>query len=145
MCSGRSNLGLCEASIRVGLRELEAAVAAELEKLLTECPDVEEHTAEDQETAQALAGIDQKIERLMSALAESSDLTMSYINRTIEKLEAQRGELLERQAKLYASPRPKLNRLKFSPLDFEQKKLVAAQFIQEVKLSGETAEVIWKV
>ena len=81
----------------------------------------------------------------MSALAESSDLTMSYINRTIEKLEAQRGELLERQAKLYASPRPKLNRLKFSPLDFEQKKLVAAQFIQEVKLSGETAEVIWKV
>ena len=145
VCSGRSNLGLCEASIRVGLRELEAAVAAELEKLLAECPDVEEHTAEDQETAQALAGIDQKIERLMSALVESSDLTMPYINRTIEKLEAQRGELLEHQAKLYAGPRPKLNRLKFGPLDFEQKKLVAARFIQEVRLSGETAEVIWKV
>ena len=145
VCSGRSNLGLCEASIRVELRELESAVEAELERLLAECPDVEGHGTEDQETAQALAGIDQKIERLMSALAESSDLTMSYINRTIEKLEAQRGELLERQAKLYASPRPKLNRLKFSPLDFEQKKLVAAQFIQEVRLSGETAEVIWKV
>ena len=145
MCSGRSNLGLCDGSIRVELRELEAAVAAELEKLLAECPDVEEHVTEDQETARALAQIDRKIERLISALAESSDLTMPYINRTIEKLEEQRGELLERQAKLYASPRPKLNRLKFSPLDFEQKKLVAAQFIQEVKLSGETAEVNWKV
>ena len=81
----------------------------------------------------------------MSALVESSDLTMPYINRTIEKLEAQRGELLEHQAKLYASPRPKLNRLKFGPLDFEQKKLVAARFIQEVRLSGEAAEVIWKI
>ena len=79
-------------------------MAAELEKLLTECPDVEEHTAEDQETAQALAGIDQKIERLMSALAESSDLTMPYINRTIEKLEAQRGELLEHQPSSTPTP-----------------------------------------
>ena len=32
----------------------EAAVAAELEKLLAECPDVEEHVTEDQETARAL-------------------------------------------------------------------------------------------
>ena len=145
VCSGRSNLGLCDASIRIQLRELEASVEVELERLLAECPDVEANIEEDQETAQALALIDQKIDRLMSALAESSDLTMPYINRTIEKLEAQRGELLDRQAKLHKQPPPKLNHLKFGPLDFEQKKLVAAQFIQEIRLSGETAEVIWKV
>ncbi len=118
---------------------------AELERLLAECPDVEANIEENQETAQALALIDQKIDRLMSALAESSDLTMPYINRTIEKLEAQRGELLDRQAKLHKAPKPRLDHLKFGPLDFEQKKLVAAQFIQEIKLSGDTAEVIWKV
>ena len=145
ICSGRSNLGLCDASIRVDLRELEACVEAELEKLLAECPDTEAGPAEDREAAQALAQIDQKIERLISALAESSDLTMPYINRTIEKLEKQREELLERQNKLHKAPRVKPDRLRFGPLTFEQKKLVAAQFIEEIRLSGEKAEVIWRV
>ena len=144
-CSGRSNLGLCDASIQVDLRTLEASVEAELEKLLAECPDTGADPAEDQETAQALAQMDQKIERLISALAESSELTMPYINRTIEKLERQRGEWLERQAKLRKVPRAKLEHLKFGPLTFEQKKLVAAQFIQEIRLSGETAKVSWRV
>ena len=145
ICSGRSNLGLCDASIRVDLRELEACVEAELEKLLAECPDTEAGPAEDREAAQALAQIDQKIERLISALAESSDLTMPYINRTIEKLEKQRGELLERQSKLHKASRAKPEHLRFGPLTFEQKKLVAAQFIGEIRLSGEKAEVIWRV
>ena len=145
VCSGRSNLGLCDASIRVNLRELEASVEIELEKLLEACPEVEADAAEDQETAQMLHQIDQKIEHLMAALAESSSLTMSYINRTVERLERQREELLDRQAKLHKKPMPKLDRLKFGPLSFAQKKLVAAQFIQEIRLSGETAEVIWNI
>lgn len=145
VCSGRSNLGLCDASIRVDLRELEASVEIELEKLLEACPEVEADTAEEQETAQMLHQIDQKIERLMAALAESSSLTMSYINRTVEQLERQREELLDRQAKLHKKPVPKLDRLKFRALFFAQKKLVAAQFIQEIRLSGETAEVIWNI
>lgn len=107
ICSGRSNLGLCDASIRVDLRELEASVEGELERLLAECPDTGAGPAEDQETARSLVQIDQKIERLISALAESSELTMPYINRTIEKLERQRGELLERQAKLRKVARAK--------------------------------------
>lgn len=145
VCSGRSNLSLCDASIQVSLRELEASVEAELEQLLAACPDIETDTAAKQESAQALAQIDEKIERLMSALAESSSLTMPYINRTIEKLETQRGELLDRQANLHKTPKSAPNRLKFGPLDFAQKKLVAAQFIQQVKLCGDTAEVIWKI
>ena len=145
VCSGRSNLGLCDASIRVDLRELEASVEIELEKLLEACPEVEADTAEEQETAQMLHQIDRKIEHLMAALAESSSLTMSYINRTVERLERQREELLDRQAKLHKKPVPMLDRLKFGPLSFAQKKLVAAQFIQEIRLSGETAEVIWNI
>lgn len=143
VCSGRSNLGLCDATIRVDLRALEQSVEQELEQLLAQCPEVERDTGEDRETAQALAEIDQKIEHLMSALAEGSELTMSYINRTIEKLEQQRTRLLEKQDRLQRYPKQLPGRLKFGPLDFEQKKLVAAQFIQEIRLSGETAEVIW--
>lgn len=145
VCSGRSNLGLCDASIRADLRALENSAAVELEKLLAECPHMEEDVEENRETARALAQIDQKIDRLMTALAESSDLTMPYINRTVSKLEEQRKELLEQQARQHSSPGVKRKHLKFGPLDFEQKKLVAAQFIQEIRLSGETAEVIWNV
>ena len=70
---------------------------------------------------------------------------MPYINRTIQKLESQRQDLLEQQARQHAVPSPKGKHLKFGPLEFEQKKLVAAQFIQEIRLSGETAEVIWNI
>ena len=42
VCSGRSNLSLCDVSIRVDLRALEASVEAELEKSLAECPHTEE-------------------------------------------------------------------------------------------------------
>nr|WP_294547250.1 recombinase family protein [uncultured Pseudoflavonifractor sp.] len=145
VCSGRSNLGLCHSSIQVDLRTLEAAVEAELERLLAECPDESPPQSETRENTAALAEIDRKIDRLISALAESSDLTMSYINRTVKKLESRRQSLLELQARQHAGPSHKMQHLKFAPLEFGQKKLVAAQFIQEIRLSGETAEVFWRV
>ena len=145
VCSGRSNLGVCHSSIQADLRALETSVEAELEQLLKECPDVKEDPADDQKSITALAEIDRKIDRLISALAESNNLTMSYINCTIIKLENQRKVLLEQQAKQHGSPAAKLKHIKFGSLEFEQKKLVAAQFIREIKLSGETAEVIWNI
>ena len=144
-CSGRSNLGLCSQSIHVDLRGLESSVAAELERLLAQCPDAAVQSGEGQELAQELAAIDQKIDRLMSALAESSDMAMPYVNRTISRLEGQRQALLDEQTKRQAKPRPKLEHLKFEPLGFEQKKLVAAQFIEEIRLADDTASVLWKV
>lgn len=144
-CSGRSNLGVCDQSIRVDLPTLEASVEQELEKLLDQCPDVDVEDAANHELLDALAAIDQKIDRLMSALAESSDLTMPYINRTIERLEQERQTLLDQQAAQYKYPRPNMGRLRFSTLTFEQKKLVAAQFVKEIKLADDSAEVIWNV
>lgn len=145
VCSGRSNLGLCSQSIRVDLRALEASVEAELERLLAECPDVEAEGPGDGGTAAALAGLDRKIDRLMLALAESSDLTMPYVNRTICRLEEERSALLRTQERQRSRPRPEPRRLRFSPLDFAQKKIVAAQFIREIRLAGSAAEVIWNV
>ena len=101
---------------------------------------------EDAESARLLAEIDQKIDHLMSALAEGSSLTMTYINRTIQKLEAQRQEVLAKQAQIHTKKQvPKGKRLQFAPLSFEQKKIVAAQFIREIKLDGDRAEVVWKI
>lgn len=144
-CSGRSNMGLCSQSIHIDLRGLEHSVAAELERLLAQCPDEALQPQEGQELVRELTAIERKIDRLMSALAESSDLSMSYVNRTISRLEEQRRALLDEQAKRQARPRPKLEHLRFEALDFGQKKLVAAQFIREIRLADDTAAVLWKV
>ena len=145
VCSGRSNLGVCDKSIRVDLREMEVSIAAELEKLLERCPDIESQAAQKGELDKQMQEIDQKIDRLMDALAQSSDLSMTYINRAIDRLDEQRRELLQRRAGGKTKPVAPLRRLKFQPLEFEQKKIVAAQFIKEVRLSGETVQVIWNV
>ncbi|HIT57510.1 MAG TPA: hypothetical protein IAA94_06120, partial [Candidatus Galloscillospira stercoripullorum] len=80
----------------------------------------------------------------MQALAQSSAVTMPYINRTIAALEEERRALLVRQAQ-GAARRPSGRRIVFSALSFQQKKLAAATFIREIRLSGERAEVFWAI
>lgn len=145
VCSGRSNLGLCDQSIQVDLRQLETAIALELDKLLQECPEVEADDLDSQGYVAQLAAIEQKIDRLMAALAESDNLTMPYVNRTIQRLEKERQELLQTQERDRTRPRLPAQRIQFSKLDFEQKKLVAGQFIRAVHLAGDKAEVVWSI
>lgn len=143
LCSGRSNLGVCGASIRVDLRTLERAVEEELERLLAECPDEEEPG--EVGAAEELEAIDRKIERLMSALAESSDISMPYINRAVGRLEKARRALLDKEDRRPRDSRLRPDRLRFAPLGFEQKKLVAARFIREIRLEGDSAVVDWNI
>ena len=95
--------------------------------------------------AQALKGIDQKIENLITAIAEGSQLTIPYINQAIQKLEDQRKVILEQQSRSRTRDKNHGNRIHFQTLDFHEKKLVAAQFIREIKLCNDEAEVIWNV
>ena len=145
VCSGRSNLGVCHACIQADIRALEASVEGELEKLLALCPAVEGQGETAGETARALLDVEEKIQRLMSALAEGSAVTVPYINRAVERLEAQRAELLARQARPGRRTGKESVRVRACALTFEEKKAVAAQFIQEIRLSGDEAEVLWKV
>lgn len=147
VCSGRSNLGLCDQSIRVDLRALEASIEEELEQLLQRCPSLPpEHDPADLEANRAIEKIDQKINRLIAALAESSDITTSYINHALSDLDKDRQAILERQARNRLHPdRADLRNIVFRSLDFEEKKLVASQFINSITLADETATVIWNI
>ncbi len=145
VCSGRSNLSLCDATIHINIRELENAVETELNHLLSACPSIDIETVETADMAQALKGIDQKIENLITAIAEGSQLTIPYINQAIQKLEDQRKVILEQQSRSRTRDKNHGNRIHFQTLDFHEKKLVAAQFIREIKLCNDEAEVIWNV
>lgn len=83
--------------------------------------------------------------RLMEALAESDDVTMPYVNRTIQRLEKERQALLQAQANEHTRPYLPARRIQFSKLDFEQKKLVVGQSIQAICLTGDKTEVAWNV
>lgn len=144
-CSGRYNLNACDQTIRVDLRGLEDSVASELEQLLDQCPDVVVQQSREKEYSAALEEIERKIQRLIDALAQSDAVSVSYINSAIKRLDEQREQLLNQWNEKKKNTSPMVRRLEFAPLEFEQKKLVAAQFIKEIRLSGDTADVIWNV
>ena len=134
-CSGRSNLKVCRASIRADLSALERAVAAHLEEMLH--AQRAEPPARDPETDRALRSIEEKIGRLIAALAGSSAVTAAHIDRAVQALEAERQAL---QARVPRPTRPP----RFSALSFEEKKQTAARYIREIRLTGSQAAVVWR-
>ncbi len=147
VCSGRSNLSVCDQTISIKLDELEASVTAELCTLLAECADhPDELAVTPNEFSAALAKVDRRIELLVQALAEGNDVTIRYVNRELERLDAERTSLLDKQAqsKQHSLPK-KLQKIDFMSLSLEEKKLVAQHFIQCIKLQNDSADVIWAV
>ena len=139
ICSGRSNLSSCDAAVRIDLRELEARVAAELKALLDSCP-AEEMCPDTREASAEILAIERRIERLVNALAESSEVSAGYISRQIDNLHEQRETLLAQTACAASFSR----HLDFQAASFEEKKLIAAEFIDRILLDGSSVNIMWK-
>ena len=143
LCSGRYNMSHCDATITANLTDLEAAIASEIERLLSECP-AEGPITEKDVYAEKLAELDRRAERLMDAFAESDDLTSAYLKRGLAKIEKEREQLLE--SRRHEMARPRLpDKLEFATLGFDEKKAVAAQFVERVEINGDAVEVKWAV
>ena len=144
LCSGRYNLSTCSSSIHVELTELENSVASELEQLLAECPEETPVVPEKDSYTEKLADIDRRADRLLDAFAASEKMDSPALSRALDRLEKEREHLLEarkRERNRVALP----EKLVFSALSFEEKKLVAAQFIERIEIDEDSAEVKWIV
>ncbi len=85
-----------------------------------------------------------RADRLVDAFASSRDLDTAYLHRALSRLEQERQELLD--ARRREQTRLKLlDKLDFAALSFEDKKLVAAQFIRQIDLYGDHADIVWNV
>lgn len=144
ICSGRANLAHCDAAIHLTLDELEAEVQRKIEEMLAELPAEEPSTQEDDAFARRLAEIDRRADRLMDAFAESSDLPQSYLQRALKKIETERQTVLEERRRQQKRAIPS-SVIDFSKLDFEEKKVVAAQFIRRIEVNSDSAEILWDV
>ena len=141
-CSGRYNLAKCSADIRADLSGLEAAVAAQIQILLDESPDMPVQRKPDDDLASRLEQLDRKADRIIGAFSESSEMTASYLNRAVLRIEEERTALLAEMKRRNDRIEPQ-EKLEFSSLSFEGKKTVAAQFIRRIDVSGENAEIFW--
>lgn len=143
-CSGRYNLSQCNAEVRIDLTELEQAVQSQIETLMEECPSQATEPARTDGWAKELEELDRRIDRLMDAFAESGDLPAEYLHRALARFEKERQVILETRKR--ESSRPIFPaRLVFSALSFEEKKLVASQFIRRIDISENSAEICWNV
>ena len=140
ICSGKSNFAICDNRISVNLRELENYIADEIDKMLKEAPPDEIIPATKEFSAEILS-IEQKIERLVNALAESGDIAVSYITKQIEVLHKQRDELMKQSRTEPA----KISKLDFKSLSFDDKKIIAAEFIDRILMSGKNVNIVWKI
>lgn len=133
-CSGRSNLGVCGASFRIDLHELERETERRIEALLEQCPPV---AFEVRSNAGELLALDRRIMRLVAALEQGS-APAEYIAPRIRALEEQR-RLLEQPVRTAAPT------LRFPRLSAEEKHLVAAQLIRRILLEDDRAEIQWNI
>ena len=140
ICSGRSNYSICDARISIDLRELENYIAKQINEILKASPPIEAIPTANERSAELL-NIEHKIERLIAALAESSDISASYISRQIEILHKEREELMKKIPK----DAPQKNILDFDALEFDEKKLIAAEFIERIMLNGKDVNIVWKI
>ena len=139
LCSGRTNLSNCDSEITVELPVLESAVAAHIQTFLSACPS-DALCPADRETAAQLLDIDRKIDRLVKALSESSAVSAGDISRQIDALHDRRAALQARAEQPLEQPR-----LDFHAAPFSEKKQIAGEFIDRILLTGDEAEIVWKI
>ena len=140
LCSARSNFASCDCSVDVDVRELEEYVSSQIAEMLKSSPPMEIIPDSKELSAEVLA-LEQKIERLVNAIAECDDVSVQYINKQITALHKQREELLQKPK----SEAPAIQKLDFSKLSFEEKKMIAAEFIEKISISGTNVNILWKI
>ena len=140
LCSARSNFASCDCTVEVDVRELEGYVESQISEMLKSSPPTEIIPDSKELSAEVLA-VEQKIERLVNAIAECDDVSVQYINKQIAALHKQREELLQKPK----SEAPAIQKLDFAKLSFDEKKMISAEFIEKISISGTNVNILWKI
>lgn len=149
-CIGRTHYHVCDVDkFHITYKEIEDIVQAELEKIIKDCGTItepyEEVVTSDNSIKMEIAHIDEKIERLVQSLVESTDVVMEYINREIGRLDRQKRALLEEVDKSNRQQSRKMKEIVFDELTMEEKRMAVDAFIEKILVSRNGIEIVWKV
>ncbi len=141
-CGGRYSMTGCRAAVRADLDALESAVQDQLQQVLDKCPPASPPASDD--TAQRLEELDRRCDRLLDAFSQSGDMSSAALRRALDRLEDQRRAILSAQRRKAARPAPP-DRIRFKDLAFEEKKIVARQFLRRIDVGDGCADVYWNI
>jgi len=149
VCSGHC-AKFCDHVVKMRPYDLEDIIAAEIKIQLSEAQNdavEEEIFTISPEDKIELVQIDEKISNLLNCIAtgEASDLTVTMINRELEKLATRQKELASHIGHI------KKNKVQYKPIDFdelsfEEKKMVVNDYIDKILLfENGDVEIVWNV
>lgn len=137
-CSGKSNFAHCDNTIKANIGELESYIEQAITKMLEEAP--VDAACIDNSLPPELLEIEKKIERLVNALAASSEVSAEYIMHEIEKLHKERERILSANTLTHRTH----NNLNFKAASFDEKKIIAAEFIERILITGNEVNIVWR-
>lgn len=145
ICTGRSNLKICTERQSRKIHDIETYVETEIYKYLGELRAEEnsENVIDQNPIKLEVLKIDEKISNLISSIAESNSVVMSYINAEMIKLEDQKYELESKLYKKNARHKFDLRLLQFGTLNFDLKKEFARIIIKKVFITNECIKIEW--
>lgn len=155
-CRGRKNDSCPYPKTMIAVKDLEEIAEMEIISRLKELKELRNvqiihDTPEINELKIQLANIEKKINNIVEQLAEASNVSISYLNKHIEKLDDEKNKILEDIAKQELKE-SKLNSINFD-IDYvldnwhdfplETKKKVAKEIIEEIILEDRTVDFIF--
>lgn len=145
-CSGNYNMHICDINeFLVSINEIENIVQENLEHILEQCHnDNEEEPVYNARQKMELIKIEEKIERLVKCASESTDITISYLNKQIEKLDAERRNIIASIKATQKKEKYKSGNIIFKKLDNQHKHQIAEAFISKILVGKNSIEIIWK-
>lgn len=144
VCSGRYNLYRCDAKITVKIAQLEAMVSEEIEKILKKGGSEIFEEVEPDIFVKQLAELDRRANRLLDAFAENEDISTEYLHKYLAKIEKERQALFEARKKERKESICNDMQVSFYEMEFEEKKTIAAQLIECIKIKEDSVDICWR-
>ena len=139
VCSGRSNLRVCDQFFEQDIREIEDLVAAEIAEVLKKNPP-NNYNDNNKKLLEELVEIETQVERLVDSLMQANELMKASINKRADELQHRHNEILEELSK----EKPRAKPIDFNKLSFDEKRLVAREFINKILISDDEINIEWR-
>ena len=139
VCSGKSNLKICDQVFEQDIREIEDLVAAEINEVLKKNPP-NNYGDNNKKLLEELVEIECQIERLVDSLMQANKLMKAAIDKRADELQRRHDEILKELSK----EKPRAKPIDFMGLSFEEKRIVANEFINRILIDEDKINIEWR-
>jgi hypothetical protein len=119
-------------------------VSEEIEKILKKGGSEIFEEVEPDIFVKQLAELDRRANRLLDAFAGNEDISTEYLHKSLAKIEKERQALFEAHKKERKESICNDMQVSFYEMEFEEKKTIAAQLIECIKIKEDSVDICWR-